>query len=156
MPLAHSVDAHAERESCTTVSGRWSRSQHRTEDHPSPLRSKLRKKSQGHRSTGRLNHRDTDRVLGNRHVGGCCGHEKAAKPRPPHSSRSPPHKKPTKRRQQVQVVLSPSRKHQQMAQEREEEFANYRNLVEQRFTQMLEEEKTRMRRIFAEKKDLLE
>ena len=43
-----------------------------------------------------------------------------------------------------------------MAAEREEEFTNYRNLVEQRFTQMLEEEKAKMKRQFADKKDLLE
>ena len=43
-----------------------------------------------------------------------------------------------------------------MTAEREEEFANYRNLVEQRFTQMLEEEKTRLKRQFADKKDLME
>ena len=56
----------------------------------------------------------------------------------------------------MQVVLSPSRKHERLTAEREEEFANYRNLVEQRFTQMLEEEKSRMRHQFADKKDLLE
>ena len=33
-----------------------------------------------------------------------------------------------------------------MTAEREEEFANYRALVEQRFTQMLEEEKVRLKR----------
>ena len=43
-----------------------------------------------------------------------------------------------------------------MNDERNEEFANYRNLVEQRFTQMLEDEKTRLRRQFNDKKDLLE
>ena len=53
-------------------------------------------------------------------------------------------------------MISPSRKHERLTAEREEEFANYRNLVEQRFTQMLEEEKSKMRRQFADKKDLLE
>ena len=43
-----------------------------------------------------------------------------------------------------------------MTDAREEEFTNYRQLVEQRFTQMLEEEKTRLKRQFADKKDLLE
>ena len=69
------------------------------------------------------------------------------------SSRSPPPKKPKKR---VQVVISPSRRHERLNAEREEEFANYRNLVEQRFTQMLDEEKTRLKRQFADKKDLVE
>ena len=53
MPLAESIDALPERDSCATISGRWSRSQHRGEDHPSPLRTKLKKKS-SYRSTGRL------------------------------------------------------------------------------------------------------
>lgn len=43
-----------------------------------------------------------------------------------------------------------------MTAEREEEFANYRALVEQRFTQMLEEEKVRLKRQFNNKKGLLE
>ena len=43
-----------------------------------------------------------------------------------------------------------------MTDAREEEFANYRQLVEQRYTQMLEEEKNRLKRQFADKKDLLE
>lgn len=33
-----------------------------------------------------------------------------------------------------------------MTADREEDFANYRNLVEQRYTQMLEDEKTRLKR----------
>jgi len=33
-----------------------------------------------------------------------------------------------------------------MTAEREDDFANYRNLVENRYTQMLEEEKTRLKR----------
>ena len=43
-----------------------------------------------------------------------------------------------------------------MTAEREEDFANYRNLVEQRYTQMLEDEKTRLKRLNADKKDLME
>lgn len=153
MPLAQSVDAYPvdaypERDSCATISGRWSRSQNR-EEHPSPLRTKLRKKSAGHRSTGRLA-RDHDKVHGNRHVGGCCGHDKQpSKPRPP--SRSPRNRKKVK-----QIVISPSRRHEKLTVEREEEFSNYRSLVEQRFTQMLDEEKARLKRQFNNKKSLLE
>lgn len=123
MPLSQSVDTQPERDSCVTISGRYSRSQNR-EDHPSPLRTKLRKKSSGHRSTGRLGGRELEKVHGNRHVGGCCGHEKVMKPRPP-SSRSPRHKK-----KQRQIVISPSRRHEKLTAEREEEFSNYRSLVE--------------------------
>ena len=43
-------------------------------------------------------------------------------------------------------MISPQRKFEQFKLEREEEFANYRGLVEQRFTQMLEEERTKLRR----------
>jgi len=149
LPLAQSVDAYPERDSQATLSGRWSKSQHRTDDHPSPLRTKLKKRSIGHRSTGRITARVSDRVHGNRHVGGCCGHERDLKPRP--ISRSPPNKK-----QKKKIVLSPSRRFERMTAEREDEFNNYRNLVEARFTQMLEEEKTRLRRQFADKKDLVE
>ena len=148
MPLSQSIDHQPERDSQATISGRWSRSQHRGDDHPSPLRTKLRKKSSGYRSTGRLH--THDKVHGNRHVGGHCGHEHAKKPRPP--SRSPPPKKIKKRT----IVISPARRHEKLNAEREEEFANYRSLVEQRFTQMLDEEKTRLKRQFADKKDLME
>ena len=149
MPLSQSVDAYPERDSQATISGRWSRSANRDE-HPSPLRTKTRKKNQsGHRSTGRLGGRELDRVHGNRHVGGCCGHEKQLKPRPP--SRSPRGKK-----QKKTIVISPSRRYEKISAEREEEFANYRSLVEQRFTQMLEDEKARLKRNFNNKKGLLE
>ena len=80
------------------------------------------------RSTGRLG---TDRqvVHGNRHVGGCChGVDMKVKPRPP--SRSPRHI----RRKKRTVVISPALKHENLLREREEEFNNYRNLVEARFT----------------------
>ena len=120
------------RDSYTTISaGRWSRSQLRdTEDRPSPLRTKLRKKS-ATRSTGRLHntHRDRNTVHGNRHVGGGCGHELPVKPRPPHTSRSPPRPKRKKN-----IVISPSRKHERMLAEREDDYVNYRKLVEERFT----------------------
>ena len=52
--------------------------------------------------------------------------------------------------------MSPSRKYAKVNEEREEEFKNYKNLVEQRFTQMLEEEKLKLKQQFGEKKDLLE
>lgn len=121
------------------------------------MRTKLRKSS-GNRSTGRL-HRGSnlgihDEVKGNRHVGGCCGHdiEKPSKPRPPHSSRSPRHY----RKKKKQVVISPSRKFEKANADREEEMDNYRKLVENRFSQMLEDEKSRLRREHNQKKDLLE
>ena len=97
MPLSQSIEAAPERERDSnhqvtdrmpSVSGRWSRSQHRqssiNDDHPSPLRTKLKKRTGTYRSTGRLVHREMDKVHGNRHVGGCCGHEKEKKPRVPH------------------------------------------------------------------------
>ena len=105
----------------------------------------MRKKKACHRSTGRLHTKEIDRVHGNRHVGGCCGHEPSQKPRPP-GSRSPPRRLTKKRTHNVPVVISPQRKFEQFKLEREEEFANYRGLVEQRFTQMLEEERTKLRR----------
>ena len=133
MPLSHSIDAPPERDSCASaVSGRWSRSQHRAplieEHHQSPLRQKLRKRSAGtYRSTGRLHQRESEKVHGNRHVGGACGHTHDKKPRPPHQRSTSPSGCKKKKKY---VVLSPSRKHERMTAEREEEFTNYRNLVE--------------------------
>ena len=60
------------------------------------------------------------------------------------------------RKKKRTVVISPALKHENLIREREEEFTNYRNLVESRFTQMLEDEKKKLQRQFAEKRDLLE
>ena len=104
----------------------------------------MRKKKVTTRSTGRLHTKEQDRVLGNRHVGNAWCQSAWQKPRPP-GSRSPP-RRLTKRARNIPVVISPQRKFEQFKLEREEEFANYRSLVEQRFTQMLEEERTKLRR----------
>ena len=120
-----SIDSRPERDS--QGSARWARTRGPVGNHSShsPLRSKLKRKSTGHRSTGRLGPaRELDRVMGNRHVGGCCGGDRSSKPRPP-SSRSPPR---TKKRKYA--VISPTRKFEKAAAEREEDFTNYRNLVE--------------------------
>ena len=94
-------------------------------------------------------------MRGNRHVGGCCGgHGLKEKPHPEHQrSRSPTDRK---RKKKQAAFVSPSRKYAQMNEEREEEFRNYKGLVEQRFTQMLEDEKCKLKQQFAEKRDLLE
>ena len=94
-------------------------------------------------------------MRGNRHVGGCCGgHGLKEKPHPEHQrSRSPTDRK---RKKKKQAFVSPSRKYAQMNEEREEEFRNYKALVEQRFTQMLEDEKCKLKQQYAEKRDLLE
>ena len=142
--------------------GRGSKSFHR-EEH-SPLRSKRRstgRKKSSYRSTARLQLSVSDRlhsgtrVHGNRHVGGCCaGHGLQEKPHPEHHrSRSPTDRK---RKKKKQAFVSPSRKYAQMNEEREEEFRNYKALVEQRFTQMLEDEKCKLKQQYAEKRDLLE
>ena len=138
-----------------SIDGRGSKSYHR-EEH-SPLRSKRRstgRKKSSHRSTGRLHtseriHNASERlhngsrVHGNRHVGGCCaGHGLHEKPHPHHQrSRSPTERK----RKKKQSFLSPSRKYAKINEEREEEFRNYKGLVEQRFTQMLEDEKCKLK-----------
>ena len=97
--------------------------------HTSPLRQKLKKKVGTYRSTGRLHTRDTDRVHGNRHVGGHCLHMHGEKkPRPPHQRSTSP--SGLKKKKHKYVVLSPSRKHDKMNSQLEADYANYRNLVE--------------------------
>ena len=94
--------------------------------------------------------RDTSNVLGNRHVGGCCGGKLShLKPHPPKDerSRSPPQKK-RKRKVTPKDIESPSRRYAKQSQHREEEFNNYRSIVEQRFTQMLHDEKEKLSKNF--------
>lgn len=91
--------------------------------------------------------RDTNNVLGNRHVGGCCGGKlQQLKPHPPKDdrSKSPPILKKRRKKPTPRDIESPSRRFAKANQEREEEFNNYRNLVEQRFTQMLHDEKDKL------------
>ena len=117
------------------LSGRLSRSG--TRDEHSPLRSKRRstgRKKSTNRSTGRLHVSDRlmgshQQVHGNRHVGGCC-HGSGLREKegiPAQRSKSPEQKKKKKK---TKIVLSPSRKFAMHNEEREEEFKNYKNLVE--------------------------
>ena len=95
--------------------------------------------------------RDIHNVLGNRHVGGCCGGKLTQqKPHPPKDERSTSPRLAFKSRKKKRVTPrdfdSPSRRYAKANQEREEEFHSYRNLVEQRFTQMLHDEKDKLQK----------
>lgn len=70
-------------------------------------------------------------VHGNRHVGGCCGGKKHEKPHPfENRSKSPPLSKRRKSGNRSNIVISPSRRFAETNQERDEEFRNYKQLVE--------------------------
>ena len=72
-----------------------------------------------------------DRVMGNRHVGGCCAHENhmGAKPRP----YSPPKRKKKAKKSNLDIS-PPSKKYERALREEEQDMANYRALVEARYT----------------------